>query len=328
MPVQVIERLIESLVSIDSAGSAGVFAALVGLAALLFWLAVAPSRSQSDASDRLDGFLGDRDVIEESAMEKSFLRRAVVPLIANLTKALGSLTPVRAVRRIDKLLREAGRPWGLSAPDIVGIQILLGLLLGGGYLAMVRGLGLLGPDTTTVHLRNAAIVYGIAFLLPRLWLRSRADKRKNAILRAFPDALDLLSVSVDAGLALDSAMVRVCERWSNALTDEFSRVIVEMRVGTPRDTALQRMVDRAGVQDLAAFVGVLIQSSQLGVSIAETLHSQADQVRIRRRQRAEELAQQASVKMVFALVLLIFPALLVVLLGPGIPRIYEALVGL
>ena len=104
-----------------------------------------------------------------------------------------------------------------------------------------------------------------------------------------------------------------------------NRAVMEIRVGTPRNTALQRMAERTGVQEVLTFVGVLIQSSELGVSIAQTLHTQASQVRVRRRQRAEEWARQASVKMIIALVFLVFPALLVVLLGPGIPRIFEAL---
>jgi tight adherence protein C len=173
--------------------------------------------------------------------------------------------------------------------------------------------------------RNTLILALAGFFVPRLWLRMRVSRRQREIVRNFPDALDLLSVSVDAGLAFDSALIRVSEQWSNALTREFNRTIVEMRVGTQRNVALQRMADRTGVQEIQTFVGVLIQSGQLGVSIAETLHTQAAQVRVRRRQRAEELARQASIKMVFALVFFIFPALLVVLLGPGVPRIFEAL---
>jgi tight adherence protein C len=153
----------------------------------------------------------------------------------------------------------------------------------------------------------------------------RANRRQRDILRTFSDALDLLSVSVEAGLAFDSALMRVCERWRNALTEELRRVVVEMRVGTPRNVALQRMADRTGVREVETFVGVLIQSSELGMSISQTLHTQAAQVRLWRRHHAEELARQASVKMIFALVFLVFPALLVVLLGPGVPAIFEAL---
>ena len=143
-----------------------------------------------------------------------------------------------------------------------------------------------------------------------------------------PDALDMLTISVEAGLAFESAMLKVGERWHNALTEEFRRAVIEMRLGTHRDVALQRVADRAGVQELGNFVAILIQSGQLGVSIAQVLHAQADQMRIRRRQRAEELAREAGVKMVFALVFLIFPALLIVLLGPGLPGLFSTLAGM
>jgi tight adherence protein C len=205
--------------------------------------------------------------------------------------------------------------------------VLAGVVPAALYLAVGWFSSDLISASLPVLLRNAGILLVLGFLGPRLWLSSKADARKRDIMRNFSNALDLLSVSVDAGLGLDSAIVHVCERWHNALTEELRRVTMEIRVGTPRNTALQRMADRTGVGDLETFVGILIQSTELGVSIAETLHSQAAQVRVRRRQRSEELARQASVKMVFALVFFIFPALLVVLLGPGVPRIFEALGG-
>jgi tight adherence protein C len=141
--------------------------------------------------------------------------------------------------------------------------------------------------------------------------------------RALPDALDMMTIGVEAGLAFESAMLRVGDRWDNDLTREFRRAVAEMRMGTSRNEALQRMVERTGVQDLSTFVAVLIQSSQLGVSIAEVLHSQADQMRVKRRQRAEELARQAGIKMIFPLALCILPATMIVILGPTIPIFME-----
>jgi len=328
MVIQTIEQLFESVLHADYIGSPLTFAALVALAVALAWLAFSPSRARTNEEGRLSGYLQGRDIIEDSEMEKSFLRRALIPMIRRALNAIGALTPWKDAERIERRLLEAGSPAGLSAPDILGIQILAGILFGGAYLALVQLLGILAQGETATHLRNTVVIAAMGYLMPRLWLRSRADRRKHEIQRAFPDALDLLSVSVDAGLALDTAMVRVGERWNNALTQEFNRAILEIRVGTPRNIALERMAKRAGVRDLTTFVAVLIQSTELGVSIAQTLHVQAAQVRVRRRQHAEELARQASVKMVFALVFLIFPALLVVLLGPGVPRIFDALSGL
>jgi tight adherence protein C len=129
----------------------------------------------------------------------------------------------------------------------------------------------------------------------------------------------MLTIGVEAGLAFESALVRVGEQWENALTRELRRAVTEMRVGTPQDVALWRMVERAGVQDLRTFVATLIQSTQLGVSIAQVLHVEAAQMRVRRQQRAEELARQAGIKMLFPLILFVFPAMLVVILGPSVP---------
>ena len=325
-----LERLTEllaQLVILDVFASPLTFAGLTAFAIVCLWLAFSPSRAEADTDERITGYLAGRDILEDSELRRSFLHRALLPFIQRLLKALGALTPVRNVEQVQKLVMEAGSPAGLTAMDILGLQVLGGVVPATLYLALGYIGG--GPAGTPslVLLRNALIILLLGSLAPRLWLRSKADARKRDIMRNFSNALDLLSVSVDAGLGLDSAIVHVCERWHNALTEELRRVTLEIRVGTPRNTALQRMADRTGVQDLETFVGILIQSQELGVSIAETLHTQAAQVRIRRRQHSEELARQASVKMVFALVFLIFPALLVVLLGPGVPRIMQALGG-
>ncbi len=318
-------EIIEMLFTTGVLTSPLTFAALTGTAVVLVWVAVAPSASTAAREGRLEGYLQGRDIIEDEEMQRSFWKRAVLPAIEKVFNALSSLSPVKDVQRLETWLVHAGSPANLTAPDVLGIQILASVALPGAYMIMMWLLDL-WPSTAPLTLgRNGLILAGLGYMLPRVWLRNRANQRKREILRTFSDALDLLSVSVDAGLAFDSALVRVTERWDNALTQEFHRVVVEMRVGTPRNLALQRMARRTGVQDVETFVGILIQSSELGVSIAQTLHSQAAQVRLRRRQRAEELARQASVKMVFALVFFVFPALLVVLLGPGIPRIFEAL---
>jgi tight adherence protein C len=323
-----IEALLDQLIRMEVLSSPLTFALLTGLAMVLVWLALSPSPAQATADGRLEGYLSGGDIIEETEMARSFLRRALLPFISKVLNVLGALTPMRDVERVQQMLVEAGSPGSLEAADIFGLQILTAVALAGGYTLVLRLLGQLATARTLVVARNGLLLAALGFLLPRVWLRLRVRSRKREIERHFSDALDLLSVSVDAGLALDSAMVRVCERWDNALTEELSRVVTEIRVGTPRNLALQRMAQRTGVGIVQTFVGVLIQSSELGVSIAHTLHTQATQVRVRRRQRAEELARQASVKMVFALVFFIFPALLVVLLGPGIPRIFEALGGL
>jgi tight adherence protein C len=292
------------------------FAGLAGLAVLLAWMAFAPARPQEQVDERLDELVDRRKALEAAAMSQPFVKRVVGPALRSLLRALALLAPRRNVERAQRMLLYAGSPGGLTALDYFGIQILLALVLGVGYFLLLgRNVGIL------IALRNTGLALLLGYLLPAYWLRARARGRQHQIRRALPDALDMLTVGVEAGLAFESAMLRVAERWENALTQEFRRAVTEMRIGTSREEALWRMVERAGVEELRTFVAILNQSSQLGVSIAEVLHSQAAQMRIRRRQRAEELARQAGVKLIFPLGLFIFPALLIVILGPAIPII-------
>jgi len=208
----------------------------------------------------------------------------------------------------------------MTVADFFGLQVISAVFWSVAFYLLVGR-----NQPLFVGIRNALFLLVVGFFLPRIWLQLRINQRKNEITKTFSDALDILSVGVEAGLAFESALLRVCERWDNALTREFYRTVVEMRMGTPRRIALQRLADRTGVQELQTFVAVLIQSSELGVSISSVLHTQAAQLRTKRRQRAEELARQAGVKMVIPLVFLVFPALLIVLLGPGLPQLFDVL---
>ncbi|HDN80393.1 MAG TPA: type II secretion system F family protein, partial [Chloroflexi bacterium] len=133
-----------------------------------------------------------------------------------------------------------------------------------------------------------------------------------------PDALDLITISVEAGLGFDAALARVAEKWDNELSREFARALGEMRVGRPRHEALRDMAARAGIPEVANFVAAVIQADQLGVSIAKVMRVQSEQMRIRRRQKAEELAHKAPIKMIVPLVVLVFPSILIILLGPAL----------
>jgi tight adherence protein C len=290
------------------------FGLLVALALACVWLAFAPSRPRREVEQRLDLHLETADALEEADMRRPLAGRLALPLLRRLLAALGRLMPGRAVAGLQGLLVQAGRPGGLTALDFAGLQVLLAALAGGGYL-LLQG----GTVSFSLSLRNALLAAGVGYFLPWYLLRRRARGRQHEIVRALPDALDMMTVGVEAGLAFESALLRVGEQWDNALTRELRRTVAEMRVGTSRNTALRNLAERTGVEELGTFVAVLIQSSQLGVSIAEVLHTQAAQMRLRRQQRAEELARQAGVKMVIPLVFLIFPAILVVILGPSIP---------
>ena len=178
-----------------------------------------------------------------------------------------------------------------------------------------------------IQARNGLIALFAGFMLPKFWLNQQIKKRRVEIQRALPDALDMLTIGVEAGLAFESALLRVGDQWNNALSQEFRRVVSEMRIGVSRNESLRRMADRVGVEDLSTFVAVLIQSNMLGVSISQVLKTQADQMRLKRRQYAEEMAHAATVKIVMVLVFFILPSLFIVILGPAIPRIMSTLSG-
>jgi tight adherence protein C len=158
-----------------------------------------------------------------------------------------------------------------------------------------------------------------------MWLSRKTKERQKGIQMALADAIDLLTISVEAGLGFDPALQRVADKWENELTWEFRRMLHEMRVGKSRREAMRELANRCNVDDLNIFVSSIIQADQLGVSITQVLRTQSRQLRIRRRQRAQEQAQKAPIKMLFPMALLIFPALYVVLLGPAIPRLVEGL---
>ena len=161
----------------------------------------------------------------------------------------------------------------------------------------------------------------LGYMLPALWLGNKISTRKNSVIKSLPDALDLLTICVEAGLGFDQAMQKVAEKWEDELSRSFARVLHEVRLGKIRREALRDMAERLDVSDVTSFIAAVIQAEQLGVSIAKVLRIQSDQMRVRRRQRAEEKAHQAPVKMLFPMVFLIFPAIWVVLLGPAILQV-------
>jgi len=288
----------------------------MAVAVALVWISFAPASPKRAVRERLNGYLQREETIAaEDEMGKSFTARVVSPLLRRLLRFLGRLMPHRSVEATRQMLVHAGQPGGLAPMDFYGLRVLLALLLCGGYLLVFSA-----GQPFSIALRNALLAAFVGFFLPQFWLRRRVRQRQREIARALPDALDMMTIGVEAGLAFESAMLRVGDLWDNALTRELQHAVGEMRVGTPRDVALQRMVERTGVEELATFVAVLVQSSQLGVTIAQVLHAQAAEMRTRREQRAEELARQAGIKMLFPLLVFIFPAIMVVVLGPALPQ--------
>jgi tight adherence protein C len=267
------------------------------------------------AGQRLERLSASVHPLEEAQLEEPFTTRMLKPWIHSQLQALGRLAPSQNIERLRQNLTRAGHPYGLGVLDFLGLKLLssVGVAIGALYLLRVGGASL----SRMVPLSGALGVAG--FILPDVLLRLRVGQRQAEIARTLPDALDMLTICVDAGAGLVSAMLRISQRWKNALGLEFGKAVAEINIGLTRREALQNVVSRTDVPDVRAFVAVLLQADQLGLSIASVLHAQADQMRVRRRQRAEEEARKIPIKMLFPLIFLTFPALLGVTLGPAIP---------
>jgi tight adherence protein C len=188
------------------------------------------------------------------------------------------------------------------------------------YLAFV----LIRRGTELINVLLSILILILLYYAPKAWLQNRVTSRQNKVRRGLPDALDMLSVCATAGLGFDQSLQRVSEYWDTPIGREFGRVISEMEMGLTRRDALRNLSDRLEIREIASFVALILQTEQLGMSISDTLHAQAEQMRIERRFRAQEQAQKAPIKMLIPMAILIFPALLAVILGPAIPTILEA----
>jgi len=250
----------------------------------------------------------------------SFVKRVILPTWQSILARLGSLTPERNVDYLTARLETAGRPYGLNVLNFLGLKLLIAPLLAVLGFVMNQALLKRGPLVGVLFV----LVFGVVgFYMPDLWLSSAIAKRQRDIVRALPDALDMITICVEAGQSFDQALKRVSARWFNPLTEEFNRILAEIVLGRTRREALASASERIQLPDMSNLIMAIIQADQLGVSIGKVLRTQAEQLRILRRQRAEELAHEAAIKMLFPLVFLIFPAMLAVLLGPAVPLIFE-----
>jgi tight adherence protein C len=234
-------------------------------------------------------------------------------------------TPQNALQNLSKKLELAGSPAGMEPTVILTAQFFAMLFFGGVVFLVFT----FGPTKWPLgRVLLASFGFGlIGFYFPQLWLSSKINKRQHEIRKAMPDALDLLTICVEAGLGFDAAMSKVSEKWETELSLAFSRVIQEIQLGKLRREALRDMADRIGLPELSSFVAAVIQSEQLGVSLAKVLRIQSDQMRIRRRQHAEEEAHKAPIKMLIPMGMLIFPSLMIVLLTPAALRLLKSSLG-
>jgi len=255
--------------------------------------------------------------LEELELQAPFMERTVRPLVARLSGSMARVTSSSFSDRTEKRLALAGNPGDLRVADWLGIKAV-GAIVGGllfFFLFVIVGL-LKFPFVIGVVMSFVGALFG--YTIPEFWLGGRVKKRQHAILLMIPDALDLLTISVRAGLGFDAALGKVVEKLPGPLSDEFRRALAEVRVGKQRREALRDIVARTEVAPLTNFIGAIIQAEQLGVSISKVLQVQSEQLRIERRQRAEEQAAKAPIKMLFPLVGCIFPSLFIVILGPAI----------
>ena len=254
-------------------------------------------------------------------LQQPFFDRTIKPLAARLSGAVSRVTSSSFSERTEKRLAQAGNPGDMKVADWLGIKAI-GAGVGAGVLFIL--FGILGKNIGQGILL-ALVGAGIGYVGPEFWLGGRVRGRQKLILMQIPDALDLLTISVRAGLGFDAALGKVVEKMKGPLVDEFRRALAEVRVGKARREALRDIVPRTEVQPLTNFIGAIIQAEQLGVSISKVLQVQSEQLRIERRQRAEEQAAQAPIKMLFPLVGCIFPSLFVVILGPALILIMQNL---
>lgn len=263
--------------------------------------------------------------LEKLELSRPFTERVVYPMARKLGEIAIRFTPQNWLMDISKKLELAGSPASLDPTMFLATQFIA-MVVFGGLIVLVFTMGQTRWPTGRITL--IAFLFGLlGFFFPQLWLRSKISKRQKNIRRAMPDALDLLTICVEAGLGFDAAMAKVSEKWQTDLSLAFSRVIQEIQLGKLRREALRDMAERIGISEMSSFVAAVIQSESLGVSMAKVLRIQSDQMRIKRRQLAEEEAHKAPIKMLIPMALLIFPSLLIILLVPAAIRIMDSALG-
>ena len=299
-----------------------IVAAVAAVSVLLIAVGIAGSRQEDPLKARLNqlGQMTAKD-LQELELQQPFFDRTIKPLAGRLSGAVARITSSSFTERTEKRLAMAGNPGDMKVSDWLGIKVIAS---GVGFGVMFIMFGVLGGDVVQ-GLLMALLGAGIGYIGPEFWLGGRVRKRQKGIILQIPDALDLLTISVRAGLGFDAALGKVVEKMKGPLVDEFRRALAEVRVGKARREALRDIVPRTEVQPLTNFIGAIIQAEQLGVSISKVLQVQSEQLRIERRQRAEEQAAKAPIKMLFPLVGCIFPSLFVVILGPALILIMQNL---
>jgi tight adherence protein C len=299
----------------------------VAVITVLIVIGMRESGKQDALQARLEEFAerGEVASLEDIELSQPLRDRIILPIARSLGELALKFTPQNAIQGTSRKLELAGNPRGLD-PTVFLSMRMAGISLGLLMLVVAS----IAPEGS--FLKGKGLIYGIpagalGFFLPELWLSGRINRRQHNIRRAMPDALDLLTICVEAGLGFDAAMAKVYEKWENELGSAFGRVIKEVQLGKLRKDALRDMADRVGISEMTSFVAAVIQSEQLGVSMSKVLRIQADQMRVKRRQMAEEEAHKAPIKMLIPMAFLIFPSICIVLMAPAFLMLLRSSLG-
>jgi tight adherence protein C len=258
---------------------------------------------------------GEAVSLEDIELDQPFMQRVVIPALKRFGDFSTRFTPEKLIQDVTRKLELAGNPGRIDASTFLVTRFIVAAVFGG-LLLLISNL----PQVDWPFGRVVLVVglfTALGFFFPQMWLSAKITRRQTEVRKALPDALDLLTICVEAGLGFEAAMNKVAEKWENELSILFGRCIREIQLGKTQREALRDMGDRVGLPELTSFVAAVIQSQSLGVSLAKVLRIQSDQMRVKRRQRAEEEAHKAPVKMIIPMALLTFPSIMIILMAPA-----------
>ena len=291
----------------------GAAALVVAALPLLAWSVSGPRRTRVAAAGEVAGYDERQVYLRVGAADRLF-----IPVVRALGRRVRRITPRGWIDALDRRIRLAGSPAAWTLERSLALKVALGTVCALAGFTVDQG-------ELPARIAFTTIGWIVGYVVPDAILHGRGRERQGMIRRELPDTLDQLTISVEAGLGFDAALSRVAASGTGALAEELTRVLSEIKVGVPRTESLRRLLNRTDVQELRHFVLALQQAEQFGLPVARVLRIQSGELRVKRRQRAEEAAMKIPVKIVFPLVLCIFPALFIVLLGPAMIRVARVL---
>lgn len=297
---------------------AGVFG-LTGSVILLLYNAIFGEKMKMD--QRMHNVMGEKEItIRKQELSAPIYQRMFRPMLGKSANLLLIFVPFTREEELEKKVVEAGRPGNFNAREWMVVKAMLAFGLGISLWLLLQRTGRPGWQVVFITI----VIFAFGWFLVDIWLSGRGNQRREEVRRALPDLLDLLTVSVEAGLGFEGALMKIVEKTDGLLSDEFLVVLRETKMGKPRKDALKDMSKRLNVEDLSNFVSSIIMAEQLGISIGKVLRIQSKEMRQKKRQKTEEAAMKAPIKMLIPMLVFIFPALFIILLGPAMIQIMEA----